>query len=306
MQSELGRWVDMVLAATPTLRHAKESVESEILAMSTLAAMHKNTLLPPRAAFIGGTALRLCHGSPRMSVDLDFHLAPDEPKWQLDGSALSAGIEDVIGAPVDVNLPKERGSRVARISAILPERTRDLKRPRTMLDMGRAQQMDVSATNVFLRFAGAPPGVGDLHAPFAIMASSIEEILVDKHMALVGRARRIKQRDVFDILWLRQRGVSFNADMLAAKLDARAYDSDQFHQTLMERAKMAEGCIESGTYKNEMSKFLPSDSSWLFDDCNMGIAFHRLIGEHAREIVRVVGRVATHAMPHATNTTARH
>ena len=31
MQSELGRWTDMVLAAMPSLRFAKESVESEIL-----------------------------------------------------------------------------------------------------------------------------------------------------------------------------------------------------------------------------------------------------------------------------------
>lgn len=289
MRSELGRWTDMVLAAMPSLRFAKESVESEILAMSTLVALHGHSMLPPRATFVGGTALRLCYGSPRMSVDLDFHLPPDEPRWQLDRPVLAAGIEDVIAAPVDVSRPSEQGSRMARISAILPERTRDVKRPRTMLDVGRAESLDASASNVFLRFAGSPPGVGDLHTPFAIMTASIEEILVNKHLALVGRARRVKQRDVFDILWLRQRGVRFDADMLAAKLRARA-DADQFPRMMKARAEVAAADMESGAYRDEVAKFLPSDSTWLFQDRDMGMAFARLIGEHADAAARAIGR----------------
>ena len=289
MRSELGRWTNMVLSATPSLRFAKEAVESEILAMSALLAMHRNAMLPPQATFIGGTALRFCYGSPRMSIDLDFHLPPDAPAWRLDRPALAAAIENVFAAPVDVSEPLGRGSRLARISAKLPERARDLKRPRTMLDAGRGEQLEASATNVFLRFAGSPPGVADLHAPFAVMASSAEEILADKHLALVGRARRIKQRDVFDILWLRQRGVAFNADLLAAKLRANA-EEGQFVRRLKERGEMAAADIESGAYRDEMTKFLPADSAWLLQDRGMGEAFARLIGEHARETARIVER----------------
>ncbi len=295
MESELGRWANMVLAATPALQHARESVESEILAMCVLIALHANDLIPAQAAFIGGTALRLCHGSPRMSVDLDFHLPPDAPVWSLDRERLALGIEDVIGAPVDISQPTANRSRLARISADLPERSRFLKRPATMIDAGRGIQVDVSPTTVFLRFAGAPPGVSDLHAPFAIMASSAEEILADKHLALVGRAKRIKQRDVFDILWLRQRGVAFNADLLVPKLNASGQDGHQFHQALLARAKAAGDGVADGSYEKEMAKFLPAGSPWATGNQDMGDALQRLIEEHARDFHRVANRVVTNA-----------
>lgn len=285
----------MVLAATPALQHARDSVESEILAMCVLIALHANGSIPAQAAFIGGTALRLCHDSPRMSIDLDFHLPPDAPAWSLDREGLASGIEDVIGAPVYVSTPTVNRSRLARISADLPERSRFLKRPVTMLDAGRGVQVDVSPTTVFLRFAGAPPGVSELHAPFAIMASSAEEILADKHLALVGRAKRIKQRDVFDILWLRQRGVGFNADMLVHKLNARGLDGSQFHQALLARAKMAGDGIADGSYENEMAKFLPAGSTWATGNRDMGDAVQRLIEEHARDFNRVANRVVASA-----------
>ena len=285
----------MVLAATPALQHAKDSVESEILAMCVLIALHTNDMIPAHAAFIGGTALRLCHGSPRMSIDLGFHLPPDAPAWSLDRDGLAQGVENVISAPVDVSWPTASRSRLARISADLPERSRFLKRPVTMLDAGRGVQVDVSPTNVFLRFAGAPPGVSDLHAPFAIMASSAEEILADKHLALVGRAKRIKQRDVFDILWLRQRGVDFNADMLAHKLTANRLDGNQFHQALLARAKAAGDGIADGSYEDEMAKFLPAGSPWASGNRDMGDAIQRLIEEHARDFNHVASKVVANA-----------
>ena len=257
MRSEIGRWTDMVLAASPSLGHARDSVESELLAMSTLIALERYDLIPRQAAFVGGTALRLCHGSPRMSVDLDFHLPFDAPAWQLDRESLARHIEDVIGAPVEVSTPTSPKSRFARVSAILPERTRALKRPATKIDAGRGVLLDVSSTTVFLRMAGTPPGASDIHSPFAVMASSRQEILVDKHLALAGRQRRIKQRDVFDILWLRQVGTSFDADMMAAKLDGFGMDKSAFLKVLDTQAKQACHDVESGEYESEMSKFLP-------------------------------------------------
>ena len=219
MRSELGLWVDAVVNATPAMANIRNAVEDEHMSKATLHVAQTNGLLPAEAVFIGGTALRLCYGSPRFSVDLDFHTPAGVPYKGFDGDLFAQEMGNFIGAKVHVSTPNTEGRSVlARISAELPERNRAVRWPRTNIDMARKSQLDASKTAVPLRIGSGTDSLGDLAAPVVLRVSSRDEIFVDKHMALVGRARRIKQRDVFDILWLRSQGAVFNADLLAAKL----------------------------------------------------------------------------------------
>ena len=96
--------------------------------------------------------------------------------------------------------------------------------------------------------------VGD---PFSYMVASKEETLADKHLALVGRARRIKNRDLFDLMWLHHQGVAFRPDMLHAKLDAKSRTS--FVGLLRQRAKDAEDAISSRAYEPRCARSCQGD-----------------------------------------------
>ena len=289
----LTEWSEFIVASKPELVEIKPSLENELLAMATFDVLAKRQLLPNDAVFIGGTSLRLCHGSPRVSEDLDFHTA-EFAERKLDRKTLADEVGAIIGFDVEVSMPTAKNrATLARISAIIPERERIERRPHTKIDLGRGIVVDAQKTIVTLRMAaGGVPGMGNIGEPFMFPTSSTEEIFADKHIALVGRSRRIKQRDVFDLLWLRCRNVEFRPDLIAAKLPSGKYDA--FVSMLRRRASDGKDGILNGDYHAEMRRFLPSNSSWLFDEPrqNEGMAqgFETLIFDHAKAVQRELTR----------------
>ena len=298
MRSELGRWSDMIVAGDPALADIAPSVENELLAMATLDTLHAHRLLPDEAVFIGGTALRLCYGSPRFSDDLDFHTPPDVHFENINAEVLARELGATIGAEIAVNWPmSESTSTLVRLSAALPERTRDRRRPRTRIDMARKRQVDAHDTIVLFKMAGgAVPGLGDLAEPCARLVSSREEIFVDKHLALVGRSRRVKNRDLFDIMWLHQQGVEFQPDMLAAKLPKAA--RGEFAEALRARADAGRRAIGEGLYNAELERYLPAGSRWLFDSRQrreMASGFATLVRDNAKKAGRSLAKAVVGA-----------
>lgn len=292
MTTGLADWTQTIVAAVPELASVKHSVENELLASAVFDAANRLRLLPDDAVFIGETALRLCHGSPRFSEGLDFHTPAFAPR-RLDRDALRQELERVIGCEVAVSTPMSANrATLARISAILPDRKRTERRPRTRIDLGAGKQLDARPTIVNLKMAGGVlPGMGDVGDSFSFPVSSREELLVDKHLALVGRARRIKHRDLFDILWLHSQGVAFDADMLAAKLNPEVKAS--FVGVLRQRAAAGKVSIRSGEYRAEMERFLPGNSNWLFEDARrrdgMAGGFETLVLDNARSLEVALG-----------------
>lgn len=196
MSTALADWADTIVAGVPALADIKPSVENELLAMAVFDVVQRRRMLPKDAVFIGGTALRLCYGSPRFSEHLEFHTPKYAPRC-LDREGLAAEVAAVVGCEISVSTPLAVGrSTLARISAVVPGRLRSERRPRMKIDLGVGPQIDAGPTVVALRMAGGLlPGMGDVGDLFSFATSSKEEIYVDKHLALVGRARRIKHRD---------------------------------------------------------------------------------------------------------------
>ena len=292
MRSELGRWSEMIVAGDPALADIAPAIENELLAMATLDTIHTHRLLPAEAVFMGGTALRLCYGSPRFSDDLHFR-APNVHFESIDAEVLARELGAVVGAEIAINHPtSECTSTLVRISAALAERTRDRRRPRTRIDMARKRQVDAHDTIVLFKMAGgAVAGLGDLAEPCARLVSSREEILVDKHLALVGRSRRVKNRDLFDIMWLHQQGVEFQPDMLAEKLPQAA--RADFADALRERADAGRRAIAEGLYNAELERYLPAGSPWLFDQRQrqeMAGGFATLVRDNAKRVGRALAK----------------
>lgn len=295
MSFTLGDWADALVAAAPVLGQARRALESELLSMAVFEVINRFELLPDDAVFIGGTALRLCHGSPRFSEDLDFHTPEFAPR-RLDRETLAHETAKTTGCRISVSTPTGSGSTLARVSAEVAGRDRSQPRPRMKIDLGEGVQVDARLEIITLRMAGGlVPGMGDVGDAFSFRTSSREEIFADKHMALVGRRRRIKHRDMFDILWLRHRGVDFRPDMVAAKVAAE--DKDEFVAILRQRAKAGREALSDGSYQAEMEHFLPTDSGWLFTEPErregMAGGFETLVLDHATLVDRELTRTVT-------------
>ena len=295
MSFRLGDWADALVAAAPALGQARRALESELLSMAVFEVINRFALLPDDAVFIGGTALRLCHGSPRFSENLDFH-TPELALRTLDRQTLAHQTGKTTGCAISISTPTGSGSTLARVSAEVAGRDRGQPRPGMKICLGQGVHVDARPEVITLRMAGGlVPGMGDVGDAFSFKTSSREEIFADKHMALVGRRRRIKHRDMFDILWLRHRGVDFRPDMVAAKVAVE--DKDEFAATLRQRAKAGRDAISNGSYQAEMEHFLPSDSGWLFTEParreGMAGGFETLVLDHARLVDRELTRAVT-------------
>ena len=295
MSFTLGDWANALVEAAPALGQARRALESELLSMAVFDVINRFALLPDDAVFIGDTALRLCHGSPRFSEDLDFHTSQFAPRT-LDRETLARETGRTTGCRISVSTPTGSGSTLARVSAEVTGRDRSQPRPRMKIDLGEGAQVDARPEVITLRMAGGlVPGMGDVGDAFSFRTSSREEIFADKHLALVGRRRRIKHRDMFDILWLRHRGVDFRPDMVAAKVPAES--KDDFGTILRQRAKAGRDAIADGSYRAEMEHFLPCDSGWLFSEPGrregMAQGFETLVLDHAKLVDKALTRIVT-------------
>lgn len=295
MSGTLGDWSAAILATSPGYENAKRALESELLAMAVFDVVQRFHLLPDGSTFVGGTALRLCHGSPRLSEDLDFH-ASEYTAVELDRRTLREETARLTNCVIHASVPSGSGSTLTRISAEVPGRDRSQRRPRTKIDFGVGRVFDASERLIALRVPGGSMiGMGEIAAGFSFLTSSKEEIFADKHLALVGRQRRIKHRDIFDMLWLHQGGVEFRPELVVAKLGTRA--SDDFPLALRERAGAGRDAIRSGKYRDEMEHFLPSGSPWvLAEDTRrdlVALAFESMVLAHAKLVAREQTRVVT-------------
>lgn len=88
---------------------------------------------------------------------------------------------------------------------------------------------------------------------------SLQEALADKLIALAYRSRRIKPRDIWDIVWIKQRGVDLSKVLVEKKLTARHKQPDDFRQALSTALTklMSEPEVHED-FNMEMSRFIPN------------------------------------------------
>ena len=233
-------------------------VEKELLHHDILREMARFGLLSS-LVFIGGTCLRACYGSRRLSEDVDFAGGADFSKELLAGfgEVLMESLEAKYGLPVTVGEPIREEGNVdtwkIRIQT-RPER-RDLPAQRIHLDICAVPSHDVRP--MLLR---NPYGVEMGTSGLIIRAESREEILADKLLAFVLRPGRIKNRDLWDIAWLRQQGISLPHQLLPVKIADYHQTLDSFLLRLGERrAQLASEPRLEKEFQNEMRRFLPLD-----------------------------------------------
>ncbi|MBL7218977.1 MAG: nucleotidyl transferase AbiEii/AbiGii toxin family protein, partial [Phycisphaerae bacterium] len=103
-----------------------------------------------------------------------------------------------------------------------------------------------------------------------VQAESREEILVDKWVALAMRPNRVQYRDLWDIIYLQQRGVDLSSTLVGLKLSDRRITTSAFRGNLQQRIdELADDERHPRQFTQEMRRFLPAASTaQAFEDPN--------------------------------------
>ena len=166
-------------------------VEKELLHYRILSAMQDGGFFGP-IVFQGGTSLRLCHGSPRYSEDLDF--AGECVRSSLAG--MSPDVQVKVREPV-----RDEGLvRRWRISIRTAAQRRDLPSQSIKLEVASVPAHEPQTRPVRVNY----PSVSAIAGDIILAVESPTEILADKLLSFACSSH-IRRRDLWDMCWLSSR-----------------------------------------------------------------------------------------------------
>lgn len=249
--------VDEALRASADLAVLRPVVEKELLHHDILREMSGAGLLAG-LTFIGGTCLRACYGSKRLSEDLDFTGGSNFKKGDLGalGRVLAERLQERYDLPVRVSEPVKTGRNVCTWKLMIETRPgqRHLPAQRIHVDICAIPSHDPRPM-MLRNLYGIDLGTSGL----IIQAQSREEILADKIIALAFRENRLKNRDLWDIAWLVQHGVELPAHLIPIKIRDHHWTDEAFARSVERRLKaLKEEPSMRSDFLKEMCRFLPA------------------------------------------------
>lgn len=261
------RLVDEALRATPDLAPLRAVVEKELLHHDILREMSSAGMLS-RLTFIGGTCLRACHGSPRLSENLDFAGGTGFSRKSLAdlGRILVDRLQTKYSLQVSVAQPaRDAAVDTWKLTVVTRPGRRDLPPQTIHIDICAIPAHDrrpMMLRNTY--------GVDMGTAGLILQTESREEILADKIVALAFRPNRIRNRDLWDIVWLRQRGVELPVSLVPVKIADHRRPPAEFVSRLIDRlADLKTNPATRKAFVAEMQRFLPprlADETFSHDD----------------------------------------
>ncbi|MCP5537592.1 MAG: nucleotidyl transferase AbiEii/AbiGii toxin family protein [Akkermansiaceae bacterium] len=248
--------VDEALRSREDLHVLRPVVEKELLHHDILREMSGAGLLGG-LTFIGGTCLRACYGSMRLSEDLDFTGGVDFNREDLAtlGDVLVERLKTRYGLPVSVGEPVKEDGNVSTWKMTVETRPglRHMPAQRIHLDICAIPSHD-RRPMMLRNLYGVDLGTSGL----ILQAQSREEILADKVVALAFRENRVKNRDLWDMAWLSQQGVELPQELIPVKVADHGRGLDEFKSRLEDRTKALKRDAEmQKDFVVEMRRFLP-------------------------------------------------
>jgi len=232
-------------------------VEKELLHHDILREMSRAGLLAS-LTFIGGTCLRACYGSSRLSEDLDFTGGAQFSRESLTALAqvLVEGLQRKYDLQVEVSEPARESGNVDTWKMKVQTRPQQRNMPTQRINIDICAIPSHDPQPMMLRnHYGVDMGTGGL----ILQAQSREEILADKLVAFALRPNRLKNRDLWDMAWLQQQGVVLPLALLPLKLQDHHCDTPRFLALLTERSQalLTQADLQDD-FRQEMRRFLPT------------------------------------------------
>lgn len=234
-------------------------VEKELLHHDILRVLSGAGLLA-KLTFIGGTCLRTCYGSSRLSEDLDFTGGVDFTPDQLAAmsSTLIQSLKAKYGLEINVTDPVREEGNVDTWKLKVQTRPgrKDIPAQRINIDVCAIpsyQPRPMALRNPY----GIEMGTSGL----ILQAQSREEIFSDKLVAFALRPNRLKNRDLWDIAWLHQQQIKPALDLIKNKLNDHHTPTDAYLNAFTERyASLNKDPEIAKAFRKEMARFLPNET----------------------------------------------
>jgi len=198
----------------------RPTIVKELLHYCILDALSRSHL-QERVSFMGGTALRLVYNGDRYSEDLDFVCGSDA-REPFDLAGMEKVLADSVGA---MGLTMSVKSTTDGDEREFAEGNVAVKRWKFKINVpgfAAAQVINFEVCNVS-SYDSSPMLISprysflsDVYSDIALNVHSEGEIYADKVVALIGRSH-VKNRDLWDLVWLRNRGHEVNWDWVERK-----------------------------------------------------------------------------------------
>ena len=197
----------------------EEQALREITQEIVLAALGRRSFFN-KAAFQGGTCLRIFHGVNRFSEDLDFALKLPDGSFEL-GGYLNAVLEDLGAFGYRIEIDDRSGVDEVVKKAFLKDDSIG-----RLLTLGfRPKTGPIRKIRIKFEVDSNPPAganyevrIMDFPFPSAVSLFDLPSLFAGKMHALLCR-EYVKGRDWYDFLWYAGKSVRPNFILLAAALD---------------------------------------------------------------------------------------
>jgi len=229
----------------PGRGHMRPVIQKELLHYDILFSLDSAGQLDS-LTFRGGTSLRLCHGSPRFSEDLDFVGGKDFTRQQLDPikDCIEHYIGQRYGLEVSVREPRELKHEREyadlkidkwQIAVVTSPERRDIPQQRIKLEVANIGAYLREPRALQLNYPYLPDGYGDT----LVLTEALDEIMADKLVSLVNTTGYVRHRDIWDLRWLKQQGAQLKTQWVVDKISD--YRVDNYPEKL-KRAKCLACC----------------------------------------------------------------
>ena len=246
---------EMVAAYNPQNATQKTNAQHQVMQQIVLAGLQKGGFFE-HAAFYGGTCLRIFHGLPRFSEDMDFTLVEKNPAIHLEN--YFQPIREVFALTgKDVVITKKEKLHFGRVeSAFLKEDT-------AAYDIAFQTEKTIK---VKIELDTNPPLLFDteqklMMQPYSTMIRclTLPDLFAGKMHALVFRnwKTRIKGRDWYDFEWYVRNGITLDW----GHLQERILQFNGQEMTLDEFKSALRGRLESTDISRVKEDVLPFLSS---------------------------------------------
>jgi predicted nucleotidyltransferase component of viral defense system len=211
---------------SPKTRADFENALKQIIQEVALLGLERGGFFE-KAAFYGGTALRLLHGLPRFSEDLDFTLFRPEPKFDLSGyfravetEQAAYGFEAKIGAKAKTKDTEIDSAFIRAETRIHPLRVRIPGAFSGGFQKGQQVQIKFEVdTHPALGFQSELRALLN-PTSFEVVTLALPDLFAGKMHAVLFRAcrNRAKGRDFYDLLLYLKHSVPLRLEYLKEKM----------------------------------------------------------------------------------------
>ena len=261
-KADFAELVDLAMSGNGLAR-MRSVIQKELLHYDILYSLDSEGLLD-QLTFQGGTLLRLCHGAPRYSEDLDFVGGKDFNRQQLE--PLKHCIEHYIGQRYDLNVSVSEPSDLKhdrendnlkiekwQISVTTDPGRRHIPRQRIKIEIANIDACTREVRAVRLHYASLPEGYGDT----LVLSETLDEVMADKLVSLVNTTGYVRNRDIWDIHWLKRKGIEIRIEWVLQKICD--YRIDNYQQKLGRMLKRLPEIIQGKVFQRELERFIPMD-----------------------------------------------